>query len=379
MSNTAAAIKEREKKSEARLAKQKLDGSVKFVKEQIGLKKNAWMAPFVEEYMQKLLAAGWAVPSAAVLPAGVGDAAASANQGGGSGSSGGPVASIADGNEGEAPSGADKKKGKKSKEQMMAKEFVHQNKFLQSQTVNDLTFILEYAEPLLLNSCSLKQLCTHGAKEVTKDRLCEVIEFISNVSGSDEVYEVYDNLGALAVFVAEQNVQRGRPANRHSLAVPWQEDGVYKAEVCPTGVCVVNLITGQRAVLSLDMLKMQNFRAPLEGLYIDKNFSEKRAALKQQKSPASLPLLGVLGMALPAVQRSPGGQPRPKQMRALPAPAAAAALVDESPVEQSPESQESPLREEESVLAEAATAALEQEEREPSEPPSPSAVGAEST
>mmetsp|Transcript_13124 Transcript_13124/g.30661 ORF Transcript_13124/g.30661 Transcript_13124/m.30661 type:complete len:381 (+) Transcript_13124:66-1208(+) len=329
---SAQQILERADRSAAKVQKQQRQGQIKFVKEQVSKATNSHHVQSIYDFVRKVCVER--------VPASVAEAQAALNVEGGNGGGGtdgrpgssndaapGPGAIVPVRPGANVPDGltADEREHK----MVMEKEIIRQYTCIKDAPIGDLKHVLMQVEPVTFAKHALAGLRSQHGKEVTRTALMEVLEYISgSVTPESKLSGVFSTYGDLAQHVARLHIERGRPSLELSLTLPWGQKGVYNIRVESDGVLVAQKFLKTVVLLTPDDLTDRGYSIDFQAdpLYIDFNFSERRATLCQEHTAGSLPLVALFGAKKRAGGAVDGPVPGAQRRRLLAAAAAPAAL-----------------------------------------------------
>jgi len=140
---------------------------------------------------------------------------------------------------------------------------------------------LAQVEKISLSANAMRALCCRGQKTPGKAKLLELFEFMTGLSPEDDFPPVLHNIPLLTRSMQHYNLARGRPAREMSLPAMWASDGIYKVILPGEGDEPGAKLQVQHTILKITKPVPENFdtSGPLENIYVEKNFSERRADL----------------------------------------------------------------------------------------------------
>jgi hypothetical protein len=139
--------------------------------------------------------------------------------------------------------------------------------------VKELTNICSSLEPLSLSKFQLKALICRGQRQISKNALLELIEFMTGVDGSFSLTGEFRKWNVIMQALADKNQERNRPAKDLMLPADWAQHGVYHYD--PKTQHLTNKISQNTVDLSNSSILLKATGA----LYLENNFSEARANL----------------------------------------------------------------------------------------------------
>lgn len=167
----------------------------------------------------------------------------------------------------------------------LAKELEKNQTCYMMLNVCDITMILSMLEPAALSELNLRKVIKRGQRLENSTRLLELLEFLTNESAQSTINREYRQLGSLVRFLAGLNEKFGRRARDLTLPASWDHHGVYTLQHFGETVFIQHRF--------VESLRARVYPPPpsATGLFIELNYSELRATLKQEGSSYNQPII----------------------------------------------------------------------------------------
>lgn len=172
----------------------------------------------------------------------------------------------------------------------LSKEFEKNQTCYMKLNVCDITTILSSLEPAALSDLNLRRVVKRGARLENATRLLELLEFVTNESAQSTISREHRQLGSLVRFLAVRNEKFGRRARDMTLPPCWDTHGVYMLQHFGEQVFVQHRFQ--------EHIRARVYPPVAGGLFIEMNYSELRATLKQESTSYNQPIILLFPQAI---------------------------------------------------------------------------------
>lgn len=142
------------------------------------------------------------------------------------------------------------------------------------------TFLLIFSsvESISLSKYAVKPLCAKGAKVPAKPKLLEINEFLTGMCEEDHLPPALHDVVLYIRLTKERQEKMNRLAREMALPPDWRRDGIYSITCEGDNMSYFLTHRGLNKKEAIPNAVMAAFEKP-ETIYVDKNFSERRAEL----------------------------------------------------------------------------------------------------
>jgi hypothetical protein len=148
---------------------------------------------------------------------------------------------------------------------------------LENLSVKLMKVVLADFEPIVFSHYSIRALVKRGQRDVAKANLSELIEYCCDVDPSSSISADERDIAKLTSTLKVIYIHRGSIAAKLRLPPDWDKDGYFGLSVDGDEVVLIALKTEEKITLPPTVLK----GVDIKKLYIDRNYSESRATLKE--------------------------------------------------------------------------------------------------
>lgn len=143
-----------------------------------------------------------------------------------------------------------------------------------------LKFWLSHMEPVAFSVNNLKSLVRRGSREVTRDELLKLLEFVVGVESAQAISPDERQPGVLLHRLLDTNISMGRKGRDLVIPPDWSTDGEYLLHHDGETTYLVHRFSESKIDLA-DFIEDETLLSSDGMMQIDNNWSELRATLKR--------------------------------------------------------------------------------------------------
>jgi hypothetical protein len=130
-----------------------------------------------------------------------------------------------------------------------------------------------------LTKNALRGLCNRGGKHPPKDRLLELFEALTGLEPEDSLQPAFHSIEKLVAAMKDRHTKMNRWARDLRLPATWRSDGIYELVVTDAESRHLNILHRPLNKYHTVNPKLLTSVKDINGMHIEKNFSERRAQL----------------------------------------------------------------------------------------------------
>ena len=130
-----------------------------------------------------------------------------------------------------------------------------------------------------LTKNALRGICNRGGKHPPKDRLLELFEALTGLEPEDSLQPAFHNIEKLVAAMKDRHMKMNRWARDLRLPATWRSDGIYELEVTDAEGKHLKILHRPLNKYYPVSPKLLTSVKDINGMHIEKNFSERRAQL----------------------------------------------------------------------------------------------------